>query len=154
MYRQDALEHAYRCCEVNAGAPAVDGRTFEDIESYGRRRSLGELAKELRTKTYRPQAVPCAACSPQELPAGAGGQEKAGVPCQRLLEPFAVFADVRPEPQRLPQVAQFDEIIRRHLIDLEGGLLLFAAWRCHGEAFRSFGSRALRLLLAPSAISR
>src|SRR5450631_496030 len=61
-------------CKANGGAAGVDGQTFEDIEAYGSqdRESegreiadietgwnlwLGELAQELRDKTYRPQAV-------------------------------------------------------------------------------------------------
>ena len=32
-------------------------QTFEDIEEYGLEKWLGELAEELRTKRYRPQAV-------------------------------------------------------------------------------------------------
>jgi len=35
----------------------VDGQTFEDIESYGVERWLGELTEGLRKKTYRPEAV-------------------------------------------------------------------------------------------------
>jgi RNA-directed DNA polymerase len=57
VYREDILEHAYRCCNANRGAAGVDGQTFEDIETYGRERWLGELAKEVKEKTYRPQAV-------------------------------------------------------------------------------------------------
>jgi retron-type reverse transcriptase len=57
MYREDILQFAYRCCKANGGAPGVDGQDFADIESYGVARWLGELAEELRSKTYRPQAV-------------------------------------------------------------------------------------------------
>ena len=57
VYRDDILLFAYRCCKANGGAPGVDGQDFVDIESYGLERWLGELAEELRSKTYRPQAV-------------------------------------------------------------------------------------------------
>lgn len=57
LYRPDVLAHAYRCCRANGGAPGVDARTFEHIESHGRDLWLDELAQELRDKTYRPDAV-------------------------------------------------------------------------------------------------
>ncbi|MEZ5739046.1 MAG: group II intron reverse transcriptase/maturase [Burkholderiaceae bacterium] len=57
VYRADVLDHAYRCCRANKGAAGVDGQWFEDIESYGVERWLGELAQRLRDKTYEPQAV-------------------------------------------------------------------------------------------------
>jgi RNA-directed DNA polymerase len=74
MYRADVLSFAYARCKANGGAAGVDGQTFDDIEAYGGqdrdsedRKSpeietdwnpwLGELAQELRDKTYRPQAV-------------------------------------------------------------------------------------------------
>jgi RNA-directed DNA polymerase len=74
VYRADVLSFAYARCKANGGAAGVDGQTFEDIEAYGSqvRESegretqdidtdwnpwLGELAQELRNKTYRPQAV-------------------------------------------------------------------------------------------------
>lgn len=57
VYRRDVLWQAYRQCRRNGGAPGVDGRTFEDIEKDGLEKWLGELAEELRTKRYRPQAV-------------------------------------------------------------------------------------------------
>jgi RNA-directed DNA polymerase len=57
MYRKDVLWTAYRRCLHNGGAPGEDGQTFGDIQTYGVGRWLDELAEELRTKTYRPQAV-------------------------------------------------------------------------------------------------
>ena len=57
VYREDILLFAYRCCKANGGAPGVDGQDFTDIETYGLERWLGELTEELRSKTYRPQAV-------------------------------------------------------------------------------------------------
>ena len=57
IYRIDVLEHAYACCRANKGAPGIDGVTFEGVETYGRERWLGELAKQLRDGTYRPEAV-------------------------------------------------------------------------------------------------
>src|ERR1700675_3033029 len=55
VYRFDVLGHALARCRENRGAPGVDGQTFEDIEKYGEEKWLGELAEELRKKTYRPQ---------------------------------------------------------------------------------------------------
>ena len=57
LYRKDVLLHAWRCCRANGGAPGVDGVTFEQIEREGLAGWLEELVKELRGKTYRPQAV-------------------------------------------------------------------------------------------------
>jgi RNA-directed DNA polymerase len=55
--RTDFLEAAYGWCKFNKGAPGVDGKTFEDIESYGVERFLRELADELKELKYRPQPV-------------------------------------------------------------------------------------------------
>jgi RNA-directed DNA polymerase len=57
LYRADVLQYAYACCKANKGAAGVDEVRFEDIEAYGSERWLGELAQELRTKKYKPQAV-------------------------------------------------------------------------------------------------
>ena len=57
VYRQDVLLHAYACCKANQGAAGLDGESFEDIEAYGLGRWLGELTEQLRSRTYRPQAV-------------------------------------------------------------------------------------------------
>ena len=57
VYRADVLAYAYLCCRANDGSPGVDGQTFADIEAYGVARWLGEVAEDLRKKSYRPQAV-------------------------------------------------------------------------------------------------
>src|SRR6202171_395408 len=57
VYRKDVLTFAYECCKANGGAAGVDDQTFEDIEAYGEEQWLGELAQELRSRTYRPQPV-------------------------------------------------------------------------------------------------
>jgi RNA-directed DNA polymerase len=57
IYRQDVLAHAYACCKANRGTAGVDAERFEDIEAYGLDRWLGELAQELKEKTYQPQAA-------------------------------------------------------------------------------------------------
>jgi len=57
VYREDVLEFAYRLCRRKGGAAGVDGERFEDIETSGADLWLGGLTQELRSKTYRPQAV-------------------------------------------------------------------------------------------------
>jgi group II intron reverse transcriptase/maturase len=57
VYRADVLAHAYDCCKSNKGAAGVDGQTFDDIETCGLDRWLGELQKELKDKSYEPSAV-------------------------------------------------------------------------------------------------
>src|SRR4030088_655942 len=55
--REDILAHAYAQCRSNKGAPGVDGQNFADVEAYGVRRWLGELALALREETYRPDPI-------------------------------------------------------------------------------------------------
>jgi RNA-directed DNA polymerase len=55
--REDILAHAYALCRSNKGAPGVDGQNFADIDAYGARRWLGELALALRQETYRPAPI-------------------------------------------------------------------------------------------------
>ena len=55
--REDILAHAYALAKANGGAAGVDGVGFEDIETYGRERFLGELRQQLQEKRYRPDAV-------------------------------------------------------------------------------------------------
>jgi len=55
--REDILAHAYAQCRSNKGAPGVDGQDFADVEAYGVKRWLDELALALRQETYRPDPI-------------------------------------------------------------------------------------------------
>jgi RNA-directed DNA polymerase len=57
IYRKDVLAWAWGCCRANGGSAGVDGQSFAGIEAKRVEAWLEELAQELRTKTYRPQAV-------------------------------------------------------------------------------------------------
>ena len=101
VYREDVLRHAYARCRANGGAPGVDGQTFKDIESCGLDRWLELLAEELRSRTYRSQAV-----RRVYIPKADGKERPLGIPTIRdrvvqmaavlLLEPI-LEADLAPE---------------------------------------------------------
>ena len=56
--RADVLYHAWRLVRANKGSPGVDGISFEDIErEEGVETFLQELARDLKSKTYRAQPV-------------------------------------------------------------------------------------------------
>jgi len=78
LYREDVLEHAYRCCAAKGGAAGVDGQSFADIESAGRKRWLDELAQELKERRYQPQAI-----RRVYIPKPSGGERPLGIPTVR-----------------------------------------------------------------------
>ncbi len=55
--REDILAHAYAQCRSNKGAPGVDGQDFADVEAYGVKRWLDELALALREENYQPSPI-------------------------------------------------------------------------------------------------
>ena len=59
IYRRDVLWAAWLQVRANGGKPGIDGITIEAIEASeeGALRLVEQLHEELRTKTYRPQAV-------------------------------------------------------------------------------------------------
>jgi RNA-directed DNA polymerase len=101
LYRLDVLSFAYACCRANGGAAGVDDQTFADIEKYGATRWVGELAEELRQKTYRTQPV-----RRVWIPKPDGKQRPLGIPTirDRVVQMAAVLileaifeADLQPE---------------------------------------------------------
>jgi RNA-directed DNA polymerase len=55
--REDILAHAYALARANAGAPGVDGMTFEQIDASGAEAWLAGLREDLVSRTYRPDPV-------------------------------------------------------------------------------------------------
>jgi RNA-directed DNA polymerase len=78
VWRADILRHAYELARANKGAPGVDAETFEGIEAAGLEDWLRRLGEELRTKTYRCQAV-----RRVMIPKPGGGERPLGIPTIR-----------------------------------------------------------------------
>jgi RNA-directed DNA polymerase len=101
VYRKDVLSHAYDRCKANGGAAGVDDQTFEHIEGYGVERWLDELTQEVKSRTYKPQAV-----RRVYIPKPDGKQRPLGIPTirDRVVQTAAVLvlepifeADLQPE---------------------------------------------------------
>ena len=93
---------AWQAVRRNGGACGVDGETFERIEERGVSGWLGELAREMRESSYRPQAVR-QVLIPKKQP---GKFRPPGIPCirDRVAQTAAVLvltpifeADLQPE---------------------------------------------------------
>jgi RNA-directed DNA polymerase len=76
--RRDVLAEAYRRCRANRGAPGVDSEAFDDIETSGVERWLGNLRQELAAKQYTPMPL-----RRMWIPKSNGGQRPLGIPTIR-----------------------------------------------------------------------
>ena len=76
--RDDILRHAYGLARANAGAPGVDGMSFEQIEASDLEVWLAGLREELISKTYRPDPV-----RRVTIPKPDGGERALGIPTIR-----------------------------------------------------------------------
>jgi len=74
----ETLEEAYRIAQGNGGAPGIDGRTFEDIESSGRDGFLAAIREELVEGRYKPKPN-----RRVEIPKGNGKVRVLQIPCIR-----------------------------------------------------------------------
>lgn len=130
---RETLLRSYRQAKANAGAAGVDGIRFEDIESYGVDRWLGELQKDLLEETYRPHPVRRVV-----IPKPGGGERRLGIPTIRdrvaqgavvqILEPIfeADFEDnvyaYRPErsaQEALAEVMKRLSLGQKHVVDAD-----------------------------------
>jgi RNA-directed DNA polymerase len=161
VYRTDILAFAYRLCRANGGSPGADGQTFEQIESIGLVEWLGELATDLRNKTYRADSVRRVWIEKEN-----GKQRPLGIPTIRdrvvqtatvlVLEPI-LEADLEPEqyayrPNRSAQdaVRHVHALVRRGYNEVvDADLSAYFDSIPHAELMRSVARRVSdRYLLA------
>jgi RNA-directed DNA polymerase len=129
VYREDILHHAYQLVKANAGAPGVDGESFEDIEAKGLGQWMNGLREELRNRTYKPQPVRRVMISK-----AGGGERPLGIPTIRdrvaqtaaklVLEPIWE-AELEPNaygyrPRRSAQdaIQKVDELLHEGYTDI------------------------------------
>jgi RNA-directed DNA polymerase len=132
IYRSDVLWEAWRRVQENKGAAGVDKQTVAAVQEYGVERLLGELQRDLREGSYRPQPV-----RRVEIPKPAGGKRPLGIPtvrdrvCQQaariVLEPIfeADFLDVSYGFRPRRKATDAKEVLRRSFID--GYVFVFEA---------------------------
>jgi RNA-directed DNA polymerase len=75
IWRTDILAHAYRISRSKNGKPGIDRVTFAQLESQGIEGWLLGLQEELKSKSYRPEAV-----LRVMIPKAGGGERPLGLP--------------------------------------------------------------------------
>jgi len=129
VYREDILTHAYELARANHGAPGVDGKSFEEIESAGLKDWMEGLREELRNKTYQPQPVRRVL-----IPKPGGGERPLGIPTIRdrvvqtaaklILEPIweaeleANAYGYRPRKSAQGAIQKVDELLHEGYTDV------------------------------------
>ena len=93
VYQKHMLNEAWKAVKANQGSPGIDGISIKDVEEQGVSNYLLELGEELRTKSYRSQAV-----KRVMIPKANGGERPLGIPtvkdrivqtaCKMILEPI------------------------------------------------------------------
>ncbi|HYX45277.1 MAG TPA: group II intron reverse transcriptase/maturase [Sphingomicrobium sp.] len=151
--REDVLRHAYALARANAGAPGVDGTTFEQIDASGVEAWLAGLREDLVSKTYRADPV-----RRVTIPKPGGGERPLGIPTIRdrvvqtavkiVLEPIfeADFEDnaygYRPRRSAVDAVKETHRLIRRGYTDVvDADLSKYFDTIPHAELLKSVARR-------------
>ena len=93
IFQKHILEEAYKRSKSKNGKPGIDKQSFADVEKYGRAKFLTEISEELKTRTYKPQAVKRVWIEKEN-----GGERPLGIPtikdrvvqqaCKMVIEPI------------------------------------------------------------------
>ena len=127
VWRADVLAVAWQEVRRNGGVAGVDGQKAEDIEAYGVERWLGELARELREGTYRPEAVLQVLIPKKQR----GKFRPLGIPCYR---------------DRVAQTAAMMILAPIFEADLQPGQYAYRPGRMLKEAKTTLGAEELTVL--------
>ena len=151
--RQDILRQAYALARSRAGAPGVDGVTFQQIEASGTEAWLAGLREDLVSRRYRPDPV-----RRVTIPKPGGGERPLGIPTIRdrvvqtaakiVLEPIfeADFEDsaygYRPRRSAIDAVKEAHRLICRGYTDVvDADLSHYFDTIPHADLLRSVARR-------------
>ncbi len=118
VWRADVMAVAWQEVRRNGGAAGVDGQTVADIEAQGVDRWLGELGRDLKAGTYRPDAVRQVLIPKKQR----GKLRPLGIPCIRdrvaqtaaMLVLSPIFeADLQPEQYAYRPGRSANDAVRR-----------------------------------------